>query len=502
MSAAPPGPTTPELPGSPDGQRPNRQSPKSPPPSPAANRNSEPRAVPQVPDHELLRPIGRGAYGVVWLARNVVGTLRAVKVVYRQDFAEAHPFEREFHGLQKFEPVSRAHEGFVDLLQIGRNDAAGYFYYVMELADAAEVSELAGERVSGRGSPECVPPLTDTPTHSLTHPRTHLPADSPSRYIPRTLRHELKARGRLPVEECVRIGLALTSALEHLHAAGLVHRDIKPSNIIFVQGAPKLADIGLVADVGDAQSIVGTEGYIAPEGPGTPQADLYALGKVFYEMAMGRDRREFPNLPDDLAGLPDRQALMEFNEIVARACARHADGRYHTAGELLADLRRLHGGESIRRRHSVEQAMRRARRLAPAVGLVALLVLALPIIWRRQQTPRAPPAEKASVFVLPFRNAGTNQTGDDLRSRITDAFIDSLDLLKGQGLRVGPRKSDWVNRDEDELRRQVGRDFRMSHVLTGRARVEEPAIDLRLTLYATGKDHPLWTETYAGTTND
>ena len=67
--------------------------------------------------------------------------------------------------------------------------------------------------------------------------------------MPRTLRHEVRTRGRLPVAECVRIGLALTTALEHLHQHGLVHRDVKPSNVVFVQGVPKLADIGLVASI-------------------------------------------------------------------------------------------------------------------------------------------------------------------------------------------------------------------------------------------------------------
>ena len=81
----------------------------------------------------------------------------------------------------------------------------------------------------------------------------------PSSYAPHTLRHDLKSRGRLPIDECVELGLALTSALDHLHQNGLVHRDIKPSNIIFVNGQPKLADIGLVAGVGEARSFVGTE---------------------------------------------------------------------------------------------------------------------------------------------------------------------------------------------------------------------------------------------------
>src|SRR6476646_12022609 len=89
--------------------------------------------APQIPDHELLTCIGRGSYGEVWLARNAMGTYRAVKIVYRASFEHARPFEREFNGIKKFEPLSRSHDGFVDILQVGKTE--GYFYYVMELAD-------------------------------------------------------------------------------------------------------------------------------------------------------------------------------------------------------------------------------------------------------------------------------------------------------------------------------------------------------------------------------
>src|SRR5438876_10044697 len=92
-----------------------------------------PRSPPQVPDHELIRLIGRGSYGEVWLARNVMGTYRAVKVVYRQTFDDERPFEREFAGIKRFEPISRLHESQVDILHVGRNPDC--FYYVMELAD-------------------------------------------------------------------------------------------------------------------------------------------------------------------------------------------------------------------------------------------------------------------------------------------------------------------------------------------------------------------------------
>ena len=76
----------------------------------------------------------------MWLARNALGAYRAVKIVYRKSFEDSRPFEREFNGIQKFEPISRSHEGLVDILQAGRQE--DYFYYVMELADGAEMTNV------------------------------------------------------------------------------------------------------------------------------------------------------------------------------------------------------------------------------------------------------------------------------------------------------------------------------------------------------------------------
>ena len=83
-----------------------------------------------IPDHSLIRKIGIGSSGEVWLARNIVGTERAVKVIYRRAFDHERPYEREFASISRFEPISRSWDQFVDILQLGRNDEAGYFYYV------------------------------------------------------------------------------------------------------------------------------------------------------------------------------------------------------------------------------------------------------------------------------------------------------------------------------------------------------------------------------------
>src|SRR5581483_259869 len=97
------------------------------------------------------------------------------------------------------------------------------------------------------------------------------------------------------------------------------HRDIKPANIIFVNSAPKLADIGLVALSGQ-RSFVGTEGYTPPEGPGTAEADLYSLGKLLYEISMGKDRLDFPEVNTRVGEFEDKAAALQLNEIVLKAC--------------------------------------------------------------------------------------------------------------------------------------------------------------------------------------
>ncbi len=260
---------------------------------------------PAVPDHDLLRCVGRGSYGAVWLAQSVTGRFRGIKIIQRQSFDHERPFEREFTGIQKYEPISRTHAGLVAVLHVGRGD--GYFYYVMEVAD-------------------------DQQTGSQIHP---------SQYAPRTLSSELAQRGRLPPAECVQLSLRLTDALEHLHQEGLVHRDIKPSNIIFINGAPKFADIGLVTGIGAPATYVGTAGYIAPEGPGSAAADLFSLGKVLYEISMGKDREEFPELPTQLRELPDAPALVQLNSIILRACASDPKRRFASAAEMHQALAQL-----------------------------------------------------------------------------------------------------------------------------------------------------------------
>ncbi len=262
---------------------------------------------PEIADYELLEPIGRGAYGEVWRARSVTGVMRAIKLVHRRGFAADRQFDREFQGLVNFEPVSRMHEGLVQVLHVGRNDTAGFFYYVMELADATDGGATRGPGISVA-------------------------------YVARTLATITSLRQPMPARDCLRLALELTAALAFLHERGLVHRDIKPANLIFVKGRLKLADIGLVAETGEARTFVGTEGYISPEGPGTPAADVFSTGRVLYEMLTGLESRWFPEQPTPVPDAEEPEMWHALFAVVQRACASDTERRYATAREMWRDL--------------------------------------------------------------------------------------------------------------------------------------------------------------------
>lgn len=264
--------------------------------------------IPDIPDYELVNPpFGEGAYGKVWLARNAIGQWQALKVVYLANFENnPDPYDREFNGISRYKPVSEKHPGLLRIDFVSKK-RAGYFYYVMELGDPLD--------------PDW--------------------EKEPSTYKPRDLTSvRARSRGkRLPVRECVRIGLVLTDALAFLHKQGLTHRDIKPQNIIFVDGQPKLADVGLTAQIRPTdkeRTFVGTPGYMPPlpERPGTPQADIYALGMVLYVLSTGRNAAYFPEIATTLVDSPDPADFFPLNTVILKACHPDSAHRYASAEEM------------------------------------------------------------------------------------------------------------------------------------------------------------------------
>lgn len=265
----------------------------------------------RIPGHELLRCIGQGAYGEVWLARHEGGGYFAAKIVKRESFPDSGPFDREFRGIQQYTPISRTHHGLVRILRVGRDREAGCFFYLMELGDC----ERHGQRVI------------------------------PAEYEARNLGRELDRRGHLPVRECIHLAIELAEALHHLHSRQLIHRDIKPSNVIFVNGVPKFADVGLVTHIAENHREIarlGTDGFCPPEGPGTPAGDVYSLGILLYEACTGRSAAQYPEWPATLGQGGEQSEALQLAEIIHRACASDLSVRYQTATQLQAALMQLH----------------------------------------------------------------------------------------------------------------------------------------------------------------
>ncbi|MBL9199787.1 MAG: protein kinase [Opitutaceae bacterium] len=416
--------------------------------------------TPSIPDYELLRLIGRGSYGDVWLARGVTGIFRAVKIVWRDRFEDADPFEREFKGMKEFAAISLSEAHQLALLHIGRSADGAFFYYVMELADDA-----ASDR-----------------------------AIDPVRYVPLTLKEVRARRGRLPAAECLAHGVALAQGLAELHGRGLVHRDIKPSNVVIVEGRAKLADIGLVASVSDASTYVGTQGFVPPEGPGAPSADVFALGKVLYELSTGLDRNDFPRLPAGLREFPDSRALLELNEILLRACDPDPGKRYPEAKVLLADLALLQGGRSLRRRRRVGQVMRIAAIIAAAAGL------ALGGAWYLHFREDATAAvggharDPKAIAVLPF----SNLSPDPANAFFADGMHDELTTQLGRirDLRVIARGSTLAYPPGQRDLRRIGRDLGVGSLLEGSVRREGERVRVSVALVDARNGASLWTRSY------
>lgn len=325
---------------------------------------------PRVPDHELVQRIGQGAYGEVWLARNIMGSWRAIKVVWRDRFTSERPYEREFAGIREFEPVSRLHPSQIDILHVGRDDEAGCFYYVMELAD----DQTAGREIV------------------------------PERYSPRTLGSDLQRGGRLGEEDCLRLGVALCTALEHLHAQGLAHRDIKPGNIVFINGQPKLADLGLVAKTDEALSFVGTAGFVPPEGPGSAQADIFSLGRVLYEASTGLSGSDFPELPTRLAEGGDAALAQELNLVVLKACAPDPRRRYGSAAEMREELELLLAGRSVQKLRRAEKRAADFRRFGVAAAVIAVAAVGVTTLAVRSASHARAARQNAEKLELERRS--------------------------------------------------------------------------------------------------
>ncbi len=271
-----------------------------------------------VDGHEIVRSLGVGGMGEVYLAKSSSGELRAFKIVRADRDASqqaAARFRREVETLGRLR-----HPNIVQILDAGRLDT-GALYLGMEY--------VAGPNLQGA----------------------------------------IGWEGPYALRDALDILIQMASALAYAHGVGIVHRDLKPSNVLLCNGDPrqtKIIDFGLAkfaAEEGltrltDDQELVGSPLYWAPEQSSDadvgPAADVYALGGIAYFALSGKPLfRSRPTVAMVYAHLhetperlekrnPDVAAVPGLDALIA-ACVAKVPGERPTAARLVGELERLRG---------------------------------------------------------------------------------------------------------------------------------------------------------------
>ena len=245
------------------------------------------------------------------------------------------------------------------------------------------------------------------------------------------------AKAPLPLEQVLRIGIAIADALDKAHRAGITHRDLKPANVMLTTTGPKLLDFGLAklrgaaspvvsvldpsADAGTTAvgpatakgTILGTIHYMAPEQvegrEADARSDIWALGALLYEMATGQ--RPFDGesaasvigaiLKDTPPAIATRQPLTPpaFEHLVERCLEKDPDERWQDVRDVKRELSWI---DSRRTRTETNTALATPRRrpvgawlaAAAVVGAAGLALVGVTRLW----TPWRQPVVEARAF--------------------------------------------------------------------------------------------------------
>jgi serine/threonine protein kinase/Tfp pilus assembly protein PilF len=235
----------------------------------------------------------------------------------------------------------------------------------------------------------------------------------------------------MPTADILRYGVQIAAALEHAHGRGIIHRDLKTANIVITEerGA-KILDFGLAKRLGnkelreagpsqtpltEAGSFMGTMHYLAPEvlrgEAAAPQSDIWALGVILYEMAVGKlpfnGQTSFELtsaiLRDKPTSLPPRVPA-SLGAIVAHCLEKDPGRRFQSAGEVRAALETIKPDDAVAPTASSSGNRRRRRNRIPvaAVATAVLVIITIFIINRgfptktKEQQSAAGTAARAS----------------------------------------------------------------------------------------------------------
>jgi serine/threonine protein kinase len=303
--------------------------------------------------YELLERIGRGAMGVVYLARQTdLDRTVALKLVTPGRMGAEVDVAR-FHSEARAAARLR-HPGIVGVLEVGEFD--GQHFIAMDYVAGGSleqqlVSESYGADARAVGSDDSVLLLTS----------------------PAGLWRRSSAGNRVEPDMAAGWVSEIARAVDHLHNHGIVHRDLKPANILLdEEQRPLVTDFGLALVRGDAATsiaggtIVGTPAYMAPEQAAgdvesiSPRSDIFSLGVILYELITGRAPFGVSNPLDTLVRVlevdPELPTSLEpwlsreLEHICLKCLEKDPANRYDSASELADDLERYLRRENVQAR--------------------------------------------------------------------------------------------------------------------------------------------------------
>ena len=456
-----------------------------------------PRGGERVGAYVIVRELGRGGMGTVFLAERADGQFEkqvAIKILNRgADTAEIlRRFRAERQILAKLD-----HPNIARLLDAGTTDD-GLPYFIMDYIVGAPVTRFAVAQ-------------------------------------------------RLSTRQRLELFLKICAAVEFAHRNLVVHRDIKPSNILAnAEGEPKLLDFGiaklLAKDEDAAQLTTEAQQHLTPicaspeqakGDPITVATDIYSLGALLYEMLSDQKPHRFstarptreelalvvgeqvPPPPSAVASDAQTARLLrgDLDAIVLFAMRKEPEMRYATVADLAADIRRHLAREPVVARHPTLGyrakclIKRNGSRLVASAAVVIVLAGVLFAFWARsQQNAReaagmrargvsAPGSDiRKSIAVLPFESLGDNNSPSYFADGVQDNIL--TDLGKVGDLKVISRSGVAAYRGKNRNMKQIGRDLDVANVLEGSVQISGDRVRINAQLIDTQTDTQIWAEQY------
>ncbi len=307
-------------------------------------------------------------------------------------------------------------------------------------------------------------------------------------YVPGETLAQRIAGAPLKLEEALLIGRQVAEAVSAAHKKGVVHRDLKPGNIkITPDGRVKVLDFGLAkASVGGGKSgetdvtqpgrVIGTPAYMSPEqarGKDTDhRTDIWSFGCIMYQMLTGHLPFEGETATDTLARIIEREPDWELlpqdtptniRVLLHRCLEKDPDRRLGDIADAAIQI-----SEAL----TLPATAPQLRRIAMITGAVVIVVVASIAAWLIPRERGVPSSKEIRIVVLPFENLGPTED-EYFAAGITDAITARLGGIHGLG--VISRQSAMQYKSGEKSAQVIGNELHVDYILEGTVQRERPS---------------------------